>query len=1472
MNDFLDRISKLSPRRLMLLALELQAKVESLSHVHREPIAIIGIGCRFPGGADDPDSFWQLLRRGGDAVVDIPKHRWDPDASAAPRRADSHTMSTPRGGFLERVDEFDPEFFGILPGEALSMDPQQRLVLEVGWEALEHAGIAADRLAGSRTGVFIGISLNDFSHIIAAAGADSLGGHAASGSSLAVAAGRLSYVLGLNGPSLAIDTTCSSSLVSIAVACDSLRAHQCTMALAGGVNVILRPETAAVLAQAGVLARDGRCKTFDAAADGFVRGEGCGIVVLKRLSDAHADGDRILAVIRGTAINQDGRSGGLTAPNGPAQQDLLREALDDAGLRPSDVRYVEAHGTGTSLGDPIEVQALAAILGQGRTKKEALLLGSVKTNLGHLESAAGVAGLIKAVLAIEHAEIPPHLHLNTPNPHIDWASLPVAVPTRVTPWPATAGSRIAGVSSFGLSGTNAHVILEGPTTAAPRDAGPERPLHILCLSARSEAALKALAGRYQRRLDADSSLSAADVCYTANSGRCHFAHRLTVVGESRTELSRQLGVFLAGMRAPGIAVQTFDGDRRDQGEVVFVFNDNGSHDGSQGRQLYETQPSFRGAIERVGEALGCHIGGTPWDELLREGFPCVDADGFKLTPSNRAAVFGFARQYALAELLRSWGIGPGPAIGCGVGEHVASCVRGELTLEQSLKRIIHDDRNSAPPSGTFTAAIRKLHADGQRIFLQMGPSPNILDGAGQLLPDSESVWLPTLGAERGDWSSLLDAVSELYLRGLALDWAGFDRDYPRRKVSLPTYPFERRRYWPVPQRESAAAPVWKDWLYELRWESETAPRCEFPASDVARSELNVVRPAASGSWLIFGDTTGYGDRLATLLRARGETCTLIPKTDARSVDDGGERTEFMTSQFKNCRGVIDLRAVEEAIEPDDVVDALSETQSRACRCLLHLVQALVRANASPVPPLTVVTMGAQFTTGQTGAPQPAQAPIWGLCRVVALEHPDLRCLRIDLDPSSAVDQTVALCDEIVREHRADEVAFRDGRRFVPRLSPSEATREPQSANPIRADANYLVTGGLSGLGLATARWLVNQGARHLVLAGRRPPAEEALEVIRELERAGVMVDVVQADVSGPDDVARLFDRIAGGRAPLRGVFHCAGTLDDGVLLEQKWARFESVMAAKVQGAWNLHRATRNLPLECFVLYSSGASLLGSPGQGNYAAANAFLDSLAHYRAAHGLPGLAINWGGWAQIGRAAKLDSRHSKRWASLGMGAIEPTQGFEALGFLMGQAGRQVAVLPIDWSRCAEQSIPPDMLPPLLHEIAARAVGIDRSTSDGPTVPAVRLRLAAPEDRRALLVEIVRDAVNRLFRLNRPTPIGPDENLIALGMDSLTAIQLSNQLKRSLDLPLESMVAFDHPTIGDLADFLLDASVSRESTNADRISEGTAAKPVSPEASLAGDWDAQRAQRTLVGLGGLSDEEVDAMLNEINPARGGGR
>lgn len=892
---------------------ELRTALETSSgRTDNDPIAIVGMACRFPG-ASDPEAFWELLCAGRDAITDIPGDRFNVKDFYHPDRDTPGKMYTKRGAFLDDIDKFDAPFFGVSPREAAQMDPQQRLFLEVAWEALENGGQPLGRLSGTKTGVFMGVTAFDYSlRVMQQSQPPDLEAYCLTGGLAGTfTPGRLSYWLGLQGPSLSVDTACSSSLVAVHQAVQSLRAGDCTMALAGGVNVLLSPEWFIVLSRANMLAADGRCKTFDRNADGYVRGEGCGVVVLKRLSDALAGNDRVLAVIRGSAVNQDGRSSGITVPNGSAQRAVIREALHKAGVVGSDIGYVEAHGTGTPLGDPIEVNALCDVLGPGREPGERFAIGSVKTNIGHLEPAAGVAGLIKAVLMLRNGQIPPLLHLTEVNPDIPVDELPITIPTTLAPWPHGQRPRLAGVSSFGASGTNAHVVLEeAPVTERP-PASADRTAHLVCLSARSGEALTGLARHYAHQLSTNPAESLADIGFTANTGRAHFGHRLAVVADTVEQLRERLASHGAGESDSDVHTGARASGSRPK--AAFLFTGQGSQYAGMGRELFDTQPSFRQDLEHCDELLREHLDRP----LLSLIFP-EDGNTSLINETRYTQPALFCIQYALARLWRSWGIQPAAMLGHSVGEYAAACVAGVFALEDGLAliaeraRLMHElpagggmtalltdrdrvaeallpyedvlsiaaingptntvisgarealekvagrfaeqgvkviplrvshafhspliepmlddfERTAAPlrfaapriplvcnltgelakkttftarylvdharAPVQFTAGLLRLVEQGCSAFVEIGPAPILCEMAKHTVTDETSAWLPSLRKGHGDWTTILGSLGELQVKGFDVDWEGFDQGYPRRRVGLPTYPFQRKRHW-----------------------------------------------------------------------------------------------------------------------------------------------------------------------------------------------------------------------------------------------------------------------------------------------------------------------------------------------------------------------------------------------------------------------------------------------------------------------------------------------------------------------------------------------------------------------------------------------------------------------------------------------------------------------------------------------------
>ncbi|MGF1481580.1 MAG: SDR family NAD(P)-dependent oxidoreductase [Cyanophyceae cyanobacterium] len=1493
------------------------------------PIAIIGVGCRFPG-ASNPETFWQLLQSGTDAIREIPAQRWDVSSFYDPEPVQPGKMYTRWGGFLKQVDQFEPSFFGISPREAERMDPQQRLLLEVAWEALENAGLVPAELAGSRTGVFIGISNSDYSRRLYH-GFPELSAYNSTGTGFCVAANRLSYVLDLKGPSLAIDTACSSSLVAVHLACQSLQSGESDLALVGGVNLILSPEGHITFSQARMMAADGRCKTFDARADGYVRGEGCGIVVLKRQTEAVANRNRIQAVIRGSAINQDGLTNGLTAPNGPSQRAVIRQALENAAVTPAQVSYIEAHGTGTALGDPIEFKSLKAVLMKERSSEQTCWLGSVKTNIGHLESAAGIAGLIKVVLAMQHREIPPHLHLKQLNPYISLEGTTFIIPTESQPW--STDKQIAGVSSFGFGGTNCHVIVEAaPIPPSKAEPGGGRPAHVLTLSAQSEPALLAYAHQYETFLRCHA-LSLADACFTTNTGRTHFPHRLAIVAQSTEQLLQQLSGVSAGKAIQGKELGS------KQRRLACLFTGQGSQYENMGRRLYDTQPDFRAALECCAQILQPLLE-RPLLEVLYSEEVATTALLHETAYTQPAL---FAIEYALFTLWKTWGIRPKAVLGHSVGEYVAACVAGVFSLEDGLKLVAARAKlmQALPQDGEmlavlaseeqvcraiqgweqvaiaavngpqslvvsgerqavravsaalkaegiktkalkvshafhsplmepmlaefeqvaqaisyslpkiplisnvtgelatdeiatpqywcqhirqpvrFSDSLSLLHQQGYKIFLEIGPKPTLLGMGRSCLPAAEAAWLPSLRPGQSDWQQMLESLGELYVRGVPIDWFRFHQPSPQQRVALPTYPFQRQQYWfesdnpQLPQtstqtsitallnqgdsqqltqqlaaglseaeklllpklmerlvkqhQQQLAAATLDDWLYEVQWQPQPRP------PEVSQNDL--------GHWLIFSDRDGLGQAVAKHLQEQGQCCFLVyigdcyqQEADTWSLNpENAEHFERLWQEISPLplQGVLHLWSLS-APSSELNRSSLEQAQIVSCRSVLYLVQSLSKQRHLGQPRLWLASRGVQPIGHQSLSLALAQASIWGLGKTIALEHPELWGGLIDLEAQATSSEAELMLAELGTP-QGEQIAWRGGTRYVARLVANQLPQLPRGLSPERS---YLITGGLGALGLKVAQGLVEQGARHIVLLGRREASVRAREIIASLEEGGVKIVVAQADVTLQQDLARVLAHIEATLPPLGGVIHAAGVLDDGILLEQNWERFQRVMLPKVQGAWNLHLLTQKQPLDFFVLFSSAASLLGSPGQGNYATANAFLDTLAHYRRRQGLPGLSINWGPWATVGMAASLDRQSQERMASRGVSTIPPDLGVQALVQMLGSPVAQVGILPFEWPAFARQ------LGNLQHPFLSELISTEPQAAPQPEPKFLQKLQEAPEQCYSLVATYLQEHVAQALGLN-PANLDVEQSLSQVGLDSLMAVELRNQIKTDLEVEL---------------------------------------------------------------------------------------
>jgi acyl transferase domain-containing protein/NADPH:quinone reductase-like Zn-dependent oxidoreductase/acyl carrier protein len=899
-----------TPRDLLqesFIAIErLQAKLDEAERAKREPVAIVGVACRYPG-VDGPDALWQVLADGKEVIGQIPKDRWDNDAYYDPDVSAPGKIVTRRAGILAGIDQFDPTYFGISPREAQTLDPQHRLLLETSLEAMEHAGIAPDTLVGSATGVFVGITTHDYGDIVRAGGPETSDVYSGTGSALNAAAGRISFTWGFQGPCVAIDTACSSSLVAIHLAARSLRNGESDLALAGGVNVILLPDPLVMMSRWGMLSPDGRCKTFDAAADGFVRGEGCAMIALKRLRDAQRDGDRVLAIIRGSAIGQDGRSSGLTVPNGPAQEFIIRRALADAGLEPADIDYVEAHGTGTPLGDPIEVEALGTVMRQ-RPADRPLLIGSVKTNLGHTESASGASGVIKVALSLMNERLPTHLHFKSPNPRIAWESYPVKVVSEETPWLRAARPRRAGVSAFGFSGMNAHVVIEEAPQVPVRHE-PHARQWVIPISARDSRALRATAGRHAGDIVSRAEISLVDRAYTMAIGRSHHAFRAAVVTDAPDVLAEALRALETGEPHPALVAGTARGTRP---KIAFLFTGQGAQYAGMGKALYDSEPVFREALDRCAALLADKLPHPLLEVLWGEHTSHLDQTAY-----TQPALF--ALEYALAALWQSWGVVPSVVLGHSVGELVAVCVADMLSLDDAISLIAERGRlmQALPPGGAmaqifapetdvtqvvaavggtvtvaavngpeqvvvsgaeadvervmasfaarevrvqrlvvshafhsplvdpmlenlehaarhvtyrrpactvisnltgaplrddkpldatywrqhargavrFADSVKSAVAAGCDLFIEIGPSPTLASLASQAVPNASATFAHSLRRQRDDLLEIATGIATVYAAGATIDWPAVWRGREGRRVALPTYAFQRERYW-----------------------------------------------------------------------------------------------------------------------------------------------------------------------------------------------------------------------------------------------------------------------------------------------------------------------------------------------------------------------------------------------------------------------------------------------------------------------------------------------------------------------------------------------------------------------------------------------------------------------------------------------------------------------------------------------------
>jgi amino acid adenylation domain-containing protein len=1552
-----------------------------------QDIAVIGMACRFPGAAT-PEDFWANLRAGVDSVSDFSDDELEqPDAQL---RNDPNYVKS--GAVLADIASFDAEFFGFTDKEAVLLDPQQRLLLECAWEAMERAGIAQG-ISSNRIGIYAGSSassyfLNNVATTLPVTEATLAEYQENLANDRNFLATRIAYRLQLTGPAINVQTACSTGLVVVHLACQGLRDGECEVALAGSVALKIPQKTGYLFEEGMIRSPDGRCRAFDAQAEGTLFGNGAGVVLLKPMAAAQADGDPILAVIKGSAVNNDGAvKVGYTAPSVTGQAEVVEAALKAAEVDPRSIGYVEAHGTGTRLGDPIEIAAQTrAYTRRGWTPDtfvngtQYCAIGSVKTNIGHLDEAAGIAGFIKAVLALQHKEIPPSLHFHTPNPEIDFANSPFYVNARLTPWPEMpepATPRRAGVSSFGMGGTNCHLVLEeapaSDAEAVAPDTGTAPSRHMLILSAASSQGLRDLVDRYRDWLAAQPSVGLADVCATAAIGRSHLPYRCATIAASVAELNDQLN----GLTLPNKATVASSAE---SGKIAFLFTGQGAQYADMARLLYETCSPFRASIDRCAAILDPVLPKPLLSVMF--GSATDNSSGETLLSQTRYTQPAlFTVEFALAELWQSWGITPDLVIGHSVGEYVAACVAGVFELEDALHIVAErgcliqalpagggmlavalDETQTAqrlqsyagrvciaavnspastvisgdlvmlktiaeqlraqgvqhkrlavshafhsaslePMLAPFASALGKLRlgtpriqvisnvtgdvastelanpdywvkhtrstvrfADGIEtlryqnagIVLEIGPSPALLSMVAEIAEhhdwDADSpVLLPSLRRGRDDWAQLLGSLGRLYERGCDIDWPSLYRGQRWRKLVLPTTPFQRKRCWldrkpripddgrsigealsqaaqrllaqgrlteeqlgivpllaaELEQQATGGEVQWLDLLYAPTWRRLPIASCASTGN-------------GDSCWVILADQSGVGAIVAAQAEAAGVTVFLLYAGEAFAAQGRNRWTinpsapEQFSAFWQAGTSVASGRPVQclvylwtlDASLPSDEMSAaaIMQFQQSICGGVLGLLPRLDDSDAHGMH-LWLVTRGAQ-AIGAGDAEflperlNPLQATLWGLGRSLALEYPQTWGGLIDLNPAEDVAACAqALWNELnlslPEKSHGEQVALRGGDRYVARLE--KVAELPTSTAPlVQAKAAYLITGGLGALGLEIAKVLAGLGARHLILLSRSGvTTAEQRRRLDALRQSGVTIHTPELDVADGQAMRVLFAGLSAEKAPLKGIIHAAGTIASAPSSLPEWSRFSSVLRAKVIGGWNLHRLSRELYLDFFMLFSSASSLLGLSGHADYAAANAFLDALASYRRQLGLPALSVSWGDWSGTGMAASAGEQDAM--TRTGLGALPLVQARAALRQLIGERGH-LAMIRADWPRfiasfqahqgflsaCADKEIP-----------NASAVG-PVPGADSHTDIWASISTAAEPEREHMLREHLAVMVGKVLG-RESSSLDSTGNLLSLGFDSLMLIELRNQLRRDLGLQIALPRMLKGPSIDEL-------------------------------------------------------------------------
>jgi len=1515
-------------------------------------IAVVGMAGRFPG-ARNLDEFWRNLVEGVESIT------WFSDEELLQSGVPPAYLSNPNyvkaAPTLEDPGQFDADFFGFLPTEAKTMDPQQRILLELAHEAIEDAGYDPSRYPG-RIGVFTGAAFNtyfmdrglnnqfsqEYIPTLIVSDKDFL-------------STRISYKLNLKGPSLTIQTACSTSMVAVHLARQSLLSGESDMALAGAVSIRVPHRAGYFCDGGGVVSPDGHVRAFDAKANGTVFGSGGGILVLKRLTDALADGDNIYAVIKGSAVNNDGsEKAGYTTPSVNGQADVVVEALANAGVEADSITYVEAHGSGTPVGDPVEIRALTKAFRTDTQRSGYCAIGSVKTNVGHLDAAAAVAGMIKTILALEHRTIPPSLHFSQPNPEIDFDTTPFYVNTQSRKWTSN-GPRRAGVMSTGMGGTNAHVVFE---EAPESQQGSNNPWpDLLILSARSSAALDHATQRLREFLERNDSVNIEDVAYTLQVGRRTFPHRRCVVSVSREDAIAALSE-----PSPKRVLSKIKEDSAGR-PVVFLFPGIGDHYVGMGHGLYESSDVFRQEVDRCAQILHPYLGvdirkmiypdGQGWKKDGRRGidlklmlgqnaFVSNDSCAAELNRTLYAQPALFTVEYALARLWQSLGISPAAIVGHSMGEYVAACLSGVMSLEDALRviskraKLVNDLPEGAmlavtlpekellpllgedlsislingpalcvvagPPTAVaelerrfnekhiicrrvqnahafhsrmltpivsaleqevrkirlnkptipfisnvtgrwvtlkdatnpaywamhanhtarFSDALQELWRLNDPILLELGPG-RTLGVLAMQHPDRRSAADPVnISSMRhhyenqSDIEFLLQSVGRLWLYGSEIRWQSLYPKKKRRRLSLPTYPFERKKYWientpgnaqTLEQRPVASTSNLDDWFYAPTWKRSHFLNDTFGAT-----------PSYEAFWLVFADRYGGGGRIKSKLEAAGMSVALVRfgekfvrhSNDSFELNPGG--VEGYQKLFLDLErrivgtpiNIVHLGSLTREKEEDSVTTAAN--QNFSFFSLFHIAQAMGDLRTSIPVKIGVISNRLQSVTGEEDI-APAMATVLGPCGVIPREYPNAKCFNVDLPGSESVDSLpdewiARIISEFAEEHNNGIIAYRGKYRWEKQYEPIRLKANLPSVVPTRTSSNrryrrggvYLITGGTGGIGLEIARYLAKLCQPRLVLTKKSPfpgrsdwealldlrgtpaPIVRTIKTLMEIESLGAEIEVVVADVSDREQMQSALDKVIARFGTINGVVHAAGIVQAGLIQAKTRQSADAVLAPKVYGTMILLELLQQFELDFMVLLSSISSVLTPYGLSDYTAASAFLDAFAHYANWKGYSSvLSMNWSGWKEVGMLAELASLQGLdgRDEAAVQTAITTKDGLAAFQRAFDSNLVQVVISPDDLQRLMQSAE--------VHKVLRKGAPMP----DGSELPTNAMEAA------------LTDIWSKVFGIDG---IGIHEHFSELGGHSLLAMQIVSRVRSLYQITFTLRDFFEAPTIAQMS------------------------------------------------------------------------